>query len=95
MFNGGTSMKTKIFSDIAIKEFMVIALVAIVINLLGRWTYFFLPDEYAAKAQFPNIELLLISAIAVVCGYVYGAIKRINEIEKQLKNMNVSKGDID
>jgi hypothetical protein len=55
MFNGGTSMKTKIL----------------------------------------NIELLLISAIAVVCGYVYGAIKRINEIEKQLKNMNVSKGDID
>ncbi|GAH95017.1 unnamed protein product [marine sediment metagenome] len=88
-------MKTKIFSDIAIKEFVVITLVVIVINLLGRWTYFFLPDEYAAKAQFPNIELLLISAIAVVCGFVYRLTRRINEVEKQLKGMNVSKEDID
>jgi len=88
-------MKTKIFSDIAIKEFMVIALVVIVMNLLGRWTYFFLPDEYAAKAQFPNMELLLMSAIAVVCGFVYRLTRKINEIEKQPKGMNVSKGDID
>ena len=88
-------MKTEIFSDIAIKEFMVIALVVIVMNLLGRWTYFFLPDEYAAKAQFPNMESLLISAIAVVCGFVYRLTRKINEIGKQLKDMNVSKGNID
>jgi len=59
-------------------------IIMLIIITIGKWTYFFLPAEYAEKAQVPNIEIVFTAAIAFLWVLVYKAIKKINEIEKRL-----------
>jgi|GEM_PF-2443589 len=66
------------------KECIIMIIIMLIIITIGKWTYFFLPAEYAEKAQVPNIEIVFTAAIAFLWVLVYKAIKKINEIEKRL-----------
>ncbi|MCK4252739.1 hypothetical protein KAX97_14925 [candidate division WOR-3 bacterium] len=77
-------MNRKLSFNLSFKECIVGFIVLVIIILLGNWTYFFLPAEYAEKAQFPNMESVLTVTIAFLWVLVYKSIKKINEIEKRL-----------
>ncbi|MCK4251592.1 hypothetical protein KAX97_09080 [candidate division WOR-3 bacterium] len=66
------------------KEGIIMIIIILIIITIGKWTYFFLPAEYAEKAQVPNIEIIFTAAIAFLWVLVYKSIKKINEIEKRL-----------
>lgn len=65
-------------------EGIIMIIIILIIITIGKWTYFFLPAEYAEKAQVPNIEIIFTAAIAFLWVLVYKSIKKINEIEKRL-----------
>jgi amino acid permease len=72
------------------KEGIVGIIIVVIITLLCRWAYFFLPPEFARKAQVPNYELLFTVIVTYLLIMNYKLTKSVRDLQKKITKEDTS-----